>query len=209
MRVLILDDHPLLRRAIKGIIQDAYPTAVFVEASTGRDGLRIVKDEPVMLALLDIILPDQSGLTVLSTIKRLHPQTKCMILTVRDEPWSVRLAMTHGASGYMIKGLPVDELRRAIQTVLTGGCYVPKALAELVRRDSGVSGTSGQWPPLSAREMEVLISLGKGRTVSQIARQFKLSVKTISAYRTRLLEKLCMQTTADLIRYAIDHGFVK
>ena len=208
MRVLILDDHPLLRRAIKGVVHDSIPVAIPIEAATAEEAIRIVKHEAVELAIVDIMLPDHSGLTVLRTIKRLHPQTKCLILTVRDEPWNVRLAMAHGASGYVIKGLPVDDLHKAIQTVLSGGRYMPKVETALSLSDSGRTGASWQWPPLSVREIEVLTSLGKGRTVSQTASQLKLSVKTISTYRTRLLEKLQVRTTADLIRYAVEHGFV-
>ncbi len=209
MRVLILDDHPLLRHAVKGIIHDSFPVAVPIEAATAEDAMRIVNREPVALAVLDIMLPDHSGLTVLRKIKQLNPQTKCLILTVRDEPWNVRLAMAHGASGYVNKGLPVDDIHKAIQTVMSGGRYVPNDVTGLFPSDSGGPATSWQWPPLSVREIEVLTSLGKGRTVSQTAKQLKLSVKTISTYRTRLLEKLHVQTTADLIRYAVDHGFVK
>lgn len=209
MHVLIVDDHPLLRRAIGEVIQGAFTTAVIREVSTGAEALRMMSSEPISLAIVDILLPDQNGLTVLRKIKQLHPQTKCVILTIRDDPWYVRYAMKHGASGYLMKGAAVDELRQAIQTVVKGGCYVSEALASAVDGGSGRPSSVDGWPSLSARELEVLILLAKGRTASQVATQLKLSVKTVSTYRVRLLEKLGLQTTADLIRYALDHSLVQ
>jgi DNA-binding NarL/FixJ family response regulator len=209
MHILILDDHPLLRRAIGQVIQASFPSAVVREASTGEEALHIVHSETIELAILDIVLPDQSGLTVLRRIKQLQPQTKCLMLTIRDEPWYVRLSMRHGASGYLMKGSPVDELRQAIQTVLMGDRYVPEALASVLDGIGPERPLSDERPSLSTRELEVLVLLAKGRTVSQVSKQLKLSVKTVSTYRSRLLEKLGLQTTADLIRYAIDHGLIR
>ena len=205
MLVLIVDDHPLLRQAIRQVIEHHFPSAVVREASTGEEALRIAHTKPVELAVLDIMLPDQSGLTVLKGIKQLRPQIKCLMLTIHDEPQYVRLALSHGASGYLTKDSAPNELRDAIRAVLTGSRYVSKRLDEAgasrTRPDSGLSVL----PLLSARELEVLSLLAKGRTVSQAAKRLKLSVKTVSTYRSRLLEKLQLQTTADLIRYAVDH----
>jgi DNA-binding NarL/FixJ family response regulator len=209
MNVLILDDHPLLRPAIGQVIQGSFPSAVVHEASTGEEALHVVSCEPVGLAILDIMLPGQNGLTVLKRIKQLQPQTKCLMLTIRDDPWYVRLSMRHGASGYLMKGSAVDELRQAIQTVLMGDRYVSEVLAWALDDFGQQQPSIGERPSLSARELEVLVLLAKGRTVSQASKQLKLSVKTVSTYRVRLLEKLGLQTTADLIRYAIDHGLVK
>lgn len=209
MHVLILDDHPLLRRAIGQVIQGSFPSVVVHEASTGEEALQILGSEPIGLAILDIVLPDQSGVTVLRKIKQLRPHTTCLMLTIRDEPWYVRFSMRDGASGYVMKGSAVDELREAIQTVMRGERYVPEVL-RWVLDDVGAQRSSLDTKPvLSAREHEVLVLLAKGRTVSQASKQLQLSVKTVSTYRMRLLEKLGLQTTADLIRYAIDHGFVK
>lgn len=205
MDILVVDDHPLLRRAIGEVIRDVFPTSVIHEASTGEEALHIIGSEPIELAILDVLLPDQNGLTVLRRVKRLRSRVKCVMLTIRDEPWYVHYAMKHGASGYLMKGMPVDDLRQAIQTVAKGGSYVSDALVDA----EGLRSTVDGWPSLSARELEVLVLLAKGRSVSQAATQMKLSVKTVSSYRVRLLGKLGLRTTADLIRYALDHSLVK
>ena len=205
MFVLIVDDHPLLRQAIRQVIEDHFSSPVVREASTGEEALRIARTEPVELAVLDVILPDYSGLTVLKRIKQLRPQIKCLMLTIHDGPQYLRLALRHGASGYLTKESAPEELRDALRTMLAGGRYVTERLAgELTPR--GRDENSGlERELLSARELEVLCLLAKGRTVSQAAKRLKLSVKTVSTYRSRLLEKLQLQTTADLIRYAVDH----
>lgn len=209
MLVLILDDHPLLRRGIGEVIRASFPSAVVREASTGEEGLDIVQSERVGLAILDIMLPDQDGVMILRRIKQLQPQTHCLMLTIRDDPWYVRLAMRHGASGYLVKGAPVEELKQAIQLVMKGDRYVSGELAMVIGDTEQQKPSSSERPSLSAREHEVLVLLAQGRTVSQVAKRLQLSVKTVSTYRTRLLEKLSLETTADLIRYAVDQQLVR
>lgn len=202
---LIVDDHPLLRLAIRQVIEHHFPSAVVREASTGEEASRIVRTEPVELAVLDVMLPDHSGLTVLKRIKQLRPQIKCLMLTIHDEPEYVRLALRHGASGYLTKESAPEELHDAIRTVLTGARYVTKGLKGALDARALPGRALSRKSLLSARELEVLCLMAKGRTVSQAAKRLKLSVKTVSTYRSRLIEKLKLQTTADLIRYAVDH----
>lgn len=209
MVILVVDDHPLLRQAIKHVIEHHFPLAIVREASTGEEAEQIVRTEPVELAVLDIMLPDHSGLTVLKRIKQLRPQIKCLMLTIHDGPQYVQLALSHGASGYLTKEAAPDELRDALRTVLAGGRYVTKTLDGTGASRTRVGTAPPSLPILSAREMEVLCLLAKGRTVSLAATQLKLSVKTVSTYRTRLLEKLGLTTTADLIRYAVERGLAK
>ena len=207
MLTLIVDDHPLLRQAVKHVIEHHFPLAVVREAATGEEAERIVSTEPVELAVLDIMLPDHSGLTVLKRIKQKRPQIKCLMLTIHDEAQYVQLALSHGASGYLTKESAPDELHNAIRKVLTGARYVSKGLDGTEASRTRPGSIRPMLPILSAREIEVLSLLAKGRTVSQAAKRLKLSVKTVSTYRSRLLEKLQLQTTADLIRYAVDHRF--
>jgi DNA-binding NarL/FixJ family response regulator len=209
MFALIVDDHPLLRQAIRQVIEDHFSSPVVREASTGEEALLIVHAEPVELVVLDVILPDYSGLTVLKRIKQLRPQIKCLMLTIHDEPQYLRLALSHGASGYLTKESSPEEFREAIQAVLAGGRYVTERMAGELRPRDRDDAPLSVLELLSARELEVLSLLAKGRTVSQAARRLMLSVKTVSTYRSRLLEKLKLQTTADLIRYAVDHRLVK
>jgi two-component system, NarL family, invasion response regulator UvrY len=210
MHALIVDDHPLLRRAIKEIVVHHFPLSVVWEAATGDEAITVVKTNPVDVAILDIRLPDYSGLMVLQKIKQLRASVKCLVLTIHDEPHYVRLAMAHGASGYLTKEATSTELHEAIVTVLSGRQAVMEQLSDtLSQQQQARHGMVWLHESLSAREMEVLVLLARGRTASQVAAKLRLSVKTVSTYRTRLLDKLGLKTTADLIRYAVDHRLVR
>ncbi|HJT19041.1 MAG TPA: response regulator transcription factor [Nitrospira sp.] len=206
MVILIVDDHPLLRQAIKQVIGEEVPSAAVREAATGASALTILRSQPVDLALLDITLPDHSGLSVLKRIRQLHPRIKCIVLTMHSEVQYLRLALSLGASGYLTKESAPEELRDAIRTVLTDRSYVSQSLEKALESDPQSSVPLLPQCVLSIREIEVLSLLAKGCTVSQAAARLNLSVKTVSTYRARLLEKLNLRTTADLIRYAVDHG---
>lgn len=208
MQILIVDDHPLLRQAVKRVVELHFEALRVREAKTADEAVHIIRLEPVELAILDIALPDDSGLTVLKRIKQLRPQTKCLILTIHSEPQYLKLAMSLGADGYLTKESAPDELREAIHALLAGRRFVTPTLAEALD-DAGSERVLQPDKLLSVRELEVLTSLAKGRTVSQVAAQLKLSVKTVSTYRIRLLEKLQLDTTAQLIRYAVDQRLVK
>jgi DNA-binding NarL/FixJ family response regulator len=209
MIALIVDDHPLLRQAIRQVIEHHFPSIIARESSTAEEAEQIARTERVDLAVLDIVLPDYSGLRLLKQIKRLRPQTVCLMLSIHDDPQYVRLALSYGASGYLTKESAPDELRDAIRMILSGGRYLTQGLEDVVERPTRSRQPRAVQIPLSARELEVLSLLGKGRTVSQVAERLKLSVKTVSTYRARLLEKLGLETTAEIIRYAIDHHLVR
>lgn len=208
MHVLLVDDHPLLRQAIKGVIESHFPSPLVREASTGEEAVRIAREEPVEMAILDIGLPDSSGLMVLKRIKQVRPSLKCLVLTMHDHPQYVRLAMANGASGYLTKGVTSGELYDAMRTILAGGRAMTEPFPEPHDRSSKYGGATWPHESLSVRELEVLSLVARGRTVSQVAKRLKLSVKTVSTYRTRVLEKLNLRTTADLIRYAVEHRLV-
>jgi two-component system, NarL family, invasion response regulator UvrY len=209
MLILLVDDHPLLRFAVRQVIEHHYPSAIVREASNADDAMRIVSAQAVELVILDIELPGASGLTMLKQIKQARPKIRCVVLTVHQDPQYLRLALQHGASGYLTKEAAPEELSEAIRTVYSGGQHVSESL-------SGPIDARGRPLPallpdlnLSSRELEVLALLAKGRTVSQVATRLKLSVKTVSTYRSRLLQKLHLETTADLIRYAVRSQLVK
>ncbi|TKB69065.1 MAG: response regulator transcription factor [Nitrospira sp.] len=209
MRVLIIDDHPLLRRAVRQLIEHHYPSSIVREAANADEAMRIVRAQPVELMILDIALPDQSGLTLLKHIKQIRPETQCVILSIHEDPHYVGLALKQGASGYLTKESAPEELSQAMKVVLAGGRYITEALNGVMDENGRPIADMLPHLHLSPRELEVLSFLAKGRTVSQAATRLKLSVKTVSTYRTRLLEKLRLGTTADLIRYAIDHQLVQ
>ncbi|MFO0699233.1 MAG: response regulator transcription factor [Nitrospira sp.] len=209
MLVLVVDDHPLLRQAIREVIESHFPSSVVREAATGEEAIRIVKTERVEMAILDIVLPDHSGLTVLRRIKQLRPSVTCLVMTMHDEPQYVRLSMAHGASGYLTKGATAAELHDAMRAVLSGRQVVMEPLRETLDYRPERRGVAWPQASISVRELEVLSLFAQGRTAAQIAKRLKLSIKTVSTYRTRLLEKLRLRTTADLIRYAVDHQLVR
>jgi two-component system invasion response regulator UvrY len=209
MLILVIDDHPLLRHAVRQLIEQHYPSSIVREAANADEAMRIVRAQLVELMILDIALPDQSGLTLLKQIKQIRPKTKCLILSIHEDPHYVGLALKHGASGYLTKESAPEELQEAVRVVLAGGRYITEALNGVIDENGRPITEMLPHLHLSSRELEVLSFLAKGRTVSQAATRLKLSVKTVSTYRTRLLEKLRLGTTADLIRYAIDHSLVQ
>ncbi|MBI5317170.1 MAG: response regulator transcription factor [Nitrospirae bacterium] len=205
MLVLLIDDHPLYRQALMQVINDSFPLWKTQEASTGAQALDIVRREPVSLAVLDIMLPDQSGLDLLKRIKQLRPNLPCLMLSMHNEPRYAELSFHFGASGYLTKDTERDELCRSLRTILAGGRHVAASLTDRLETRGAMSRTAPSASLLSARELEVLTHFGQGLTVSQAATRMKLSIKTVSTYRARLLEKLQLKTTAALIRYAVDH----
>jgi two-component system, NarL family, invasion response regulator UvrY len=209
MHILLVDDHPLLRYAVRQVVEHHYPSAVVREASDADDAMRIVSAQAVELVILDIELPGASGLTVLKQIKQARSKIRCVVLTVHQDPQYLRLALQHGASGFLTKEAAPEELSEAIRTVYSGGQYISKDMNGPI--DARGRPLSSMLPnlQLSSRELEVLSLFAKGRTVSQVAARLKLSVKTVSTYRSRLLQKLNMETTADLIRYAVGRQLAK
>lgn len=209
MHTLVVDDHPLMRRAVRQLIEYHYPSSIVREAANADEAMNFARAQPVDLMILDIVLPDRSGLTLLGEMKHDHPTTKCVMLTIHHDVHYLRLALKHGASGYLTKESAPEELQEAVKVVLAGGRYIAEGL-DVVLDEMGRPITDALPDHhLSSRELEVLALLAKGRTVSQAATRLKLSVKTVSTYRTRLLEKLRLGTTADLIRYAVDHRIVR
>ena len=209
MLILLVDDHPLLRFAVRQVVEHHYPSATVREASNADEAIRIVRAQPIEVVVLDIELPDQSGLTLLKQIKQVRSKARCVVLTIHDDPQYLRLALRHGASAYLTKESAPEEFQKAMKMVLTGGQYVSDSLAGTIDAKGQPLTALRPHLQLSSRELEVLALLAKGRTVSQAATRLKLSVKTVSTYRTRLLDKLQLETTADLIRYAVNRQFGK
>ena len=209
IRVLIADDHPLLRSGLKQVLAQEPDVAVLGEAENSQEVLELLAEKKWDVVLLDIAMPGRSGLDVLHEIRNQHPSLPVLILTVHaEEQFAVR-AIKAGASGYLTKSEAPAELVRAIRRVVTGKRYISAALAEALANALG-SGTDR--PPhedLSDREFQVLCKIAAGRTVTEIAGEILLSVKTVSTYRTRVLEKMNMRSNAELTRYAIQNGLVE
>jgi two-component system, NarL family, invasion response regulator UvrY len=206
-RILIVDDHPSVRRGLRDIVLDQTGYLI-LEASSGAEVLDLVRREQISVVLLDISMPGRNGLETLQDLKREHPKLPVIMLTIYPEDQYAIRALKAGADGYLTKDSAPDELVSALAKVLNGGKYVSTALAERlageVRRDSDKLPHE----QLSDREYEVFRHLGSGMTLTEIAEKLSLSIKTVSTYRTRILEKMQMQTNSDIVRYVFHHKLI-
>jgi DNA-binding NarL/FixJ family response regulator len=208
VKILVIDDHEIVRRGVKQILEEVFPHVEVGEADTGQKGIAAVRQEPWDLAIVDISLPDQSGLELLCELHSTAPQLPLMVLSLHpEEQYAVR-AFRAGAKAYLTKQTAPEELARAVKQVLTGRMYVTASLGERMAGGLNKNPTGPVHHTLSEREFEVLVLLAQGQSVKHIAQSLALSIKTVSTYRARLLDKLQLSTTAELIRYALDHHLV-
>ena len=207
-RILLVDDHPIVRQGIKQVLSGAFHPALVGEASTAAEGMSEVKGNEWDVLVLDLSLPGTSGLDLLKDLRRDRPTLPVLVLSMHPPDQFARRAMNAGASGYLTKDSDPNELVKAVAEVIAGRRYLnPMVIEELV---SNLQPERGQRPheALSDREYQVLRMIASGLTVSQVAVRLTLSVKTISTYRARVLEKMNMKTTAELMHYGIQHGLV-
>jgi len=209
MRVLIADDHAVFRRGLKETIGEAFPKVTFGEAKTAQEAVELVRHQDWEIAILDISMPGLSGLDILDDLRRLRPKLPVLFLSMHPEEQYARRALKSGAAGYLTKDSIPDELKDAVRRILTGGRYVSATLAEKLAFDLRKGADTPLHELLSAREFQVLRMIASGKSVKQIADEISLSVKTVSTYRARILEKTGMKTTAELIRYAIQAQLVE
>ncbi len=209
IRLLVADDHAVVRRGLRQIVDESPDLRVTAEADTGDEAIEKVRLGACDALILDLNMPGPGGLAVLQTVKTLNPQMPVLILSVHaEEQYAARL-LRAGAAGYLQKDSAPEELLRAIRRICSGQRYFkPGQAEELILPTRG----SPDQPPhasLSNREFEVLRRIASGRTVSQAATDLGLSVKTVSTYRTRLLDKMRMKTNSQLTHYAIKNGLVE
>ena len=209
IRVILCDDHALIRRGIRDTLSDAADIEVVGEAGDYGELRALLRDKTADVLVLDINLPGRSGLDLLEDIHALRPNLPVLILTIYSEQQYALRALKSGAAGYLTKETAPERLAEAVHKVVGGGRYVTPTLAErlasMVR--SGFEGAPHD--QLSEREFRVFRLLAAGKTVSQIAGTLHLSVKTISTYRARTLEKLGLATNAELTQYAVRNGLVE
>ena len=209
IRVLIAHDHAIFRRGVKNILAETLEGATFAEARTAQEALDFARKHGWELILLDINMPGGSGLDPVSELKRLCPQAAILVLGTHPEEQFARRSLKSGAAGFLTKESVPEELTKAARRVLAGGLYLSAALAEALAGDLS-SGT--ERPPheiLSDREFQVMRMLASGKTLTEIAKDLSLSVKTVSTYRSRLLSKTGLKNNSELIRYAFQHQVVK
>jgi two-component system invasion response regulator UvrY len=208
IRILVADDHAVVRNGLKQIVSDTHDMVIAAEASNGQEALNKALKDDYDIVLLDITMPDRSGLDILKEIKSKKPELPVLILSMHpEEQYAVR-ALKAGATGYLTKESAPDELIRAMRRVSEGGKYVTLSLAEKL---ASVLETDAEKPlhqVLSDREYQILCMIASGKRVKQIADELLLSVKTISTYRSRVLQKMKMNSNIELIRYAIQNRLV-
>lgn len=209
MKILIADDHAVVRQGLKQILADEFKKADFGEAGTGQDALNRVWKDKWDVVILDITMPGRSGLEVLKEIKKSRPKLPVLVLSMHPEDQFAVRVLKAGASGYMTKESAPEELVGAIKKVLGGGRHVSAALAEIMAAYLTINTKKPPHELLSNREYQVMRLISSGKTVSQIGREISLSVRTVSTYRTRILEKMGMKSNAELTHYAFQNQLVK
>ena len=208
IRILLVDDHEVVRRGLRQWLTESYPDAEFGEAGTVPAAREAMTRGPWQLMLLDISLPGGSGLELLAQARELCPKMAVLVLSVYpEEEFAVR-AFKLGAAGYLTKAGLSDEMLPAVRRVLAGGKYVSAALAEHMAATLGNPRAEAPHEALSPRELEVLRLVAVGRTIKEIAANLLLSEKTIATYRTRVSDKLGVSTNVELARYALQNGLV-
>jgi two-component system, NarL family, invasion response regulator UvrY len=208
IRVCVIDDHAVVREGLKRIIAENPGMAVTAEAADGMEAMRVIQSEPCDVVLLDITMPNRNGLDVLKQIRTDSPRLPVLILSMHAEDQYAVRVLRAGAAGYLTKESAPAKLVQAIRKVVRGGKYVSTSLAEKLVFDLNADSTKAPHEILSDREYQVLCMIASGKTVTMIAVELGLSVKTISTYRVRILEKLNMKNNAELTRYAIKEGLV-
>ena len=208
IKILIADDHAILRRGLRGFLEHELEAAYYGEADGPQQVLLQVQREHWDLLILDISMPGRSGLDVLGDVKKERPKLPVLFLSVHPEDQFGKRSLRAGASGFVRKECPLEELIKAIRKVLAGGTYVSPALAEKLALNSVKHTEEPPHERLSDREFEVLRMIASGRTISQIAEDLHLSVSTVSTHRAHILEKTAMTTNAELVRYAVENHLV-
>ncbi|NMF96487.1 response regulator transcription factor [Aromatoleum toluolicum] len=209
LRVLLADDHAIIRDGLKQILADTEDLAVCGEAANGNEALQLVREQEWDVIVLDISMPGRSGLDLIRLIRDEKPKLPILILSMHhEEQYAVR-ALHAGASGYLTKESDADLLVQAIRRVARGGVYVSDTVAQLIAR--GLMPAASELPhtTLSDREYQIFHRLVLGQGLTDIANELSLSVKTISTHKTRILQKMAMTNTSELIRYAVAHHLVK
>ena len=207
--VLIADDHAVVRAGLRQFLEESGRVADIAEAGSGQQAMDLLRTKRFDLLILDINMPGRGGLDILKNVRASFPDTRVLIVSGFPEQQYAVNVLKAGASGYLSKESAPEELLKAVQLVLSGRRYVSSALAEQLVANLDVDSEQPVHTGLSEREFQIFCKLAGGRAVSEIARELCLSVKTVSTYRSRVLEKMNLKSNADITRYALQNGLIQ
>lgn len=208
IRVAIVDDHAVVRAGLKHLLSDELDINVVALGATGREAVEIALQGAVDVILLDISLPDQSGVDTLAAIKARAPGLAVLMVSGFPEHHYATTLIRQGAAGYLAKDCDPADIAEAIRTVAGGRRYISRAVAQELADGLLAGDSAASHEQLSEREFQVFLHLAKGHTVAQIAQIICLSAKTISTYRARIMEKMCLESNSDLTYYALKNGLI-
>jgi two-component system, NarL family, invasion response regulator UvrY len=208
-RVLIADDHAMVRAGLRRWLEQDAAIDTIGEAVSGSETLERLRDSAWDVVVLDINMPDRSGIDILAHIRTGYPKTRVLVISAFSEKQYAIYALRAGAAGYLAKDQAPEDFMRAIRTVLAGRRFVSTTLAEMLVGALDEPADQPLHSTLSQREFQILCKLAVGRSVSEIARELCISVKTVSTYRARILEKMNFSTNADLTAYALRNGLMQ
>ena len=203
-RILIVDDHAVVRRGLREILADERNVEV-AEAADPREAFELIMEQAWSLVVLDIDLPGRGGLELLKDVRRERPRLPVLILSVYPEDQFALRTLKAGASGFLSKDSATEDLVKAVRKILRGGKYFSERVVEMLLSNPNAPATAHPHDLLSAREFQILCLFGRGKTAKEIAVELSLSPPTVSTYRARILEKMQLRTTAELMRYAIEN----
>jgi len=209
IRILIVDGHAAARAVIGLLLAREDDLELVGEAGSGREAVFEARALKPDVILIDVVMPDQTGLEVLPSLVREHSETKVLLLSMQDDPGSVREAFAAGASGYVLKEAADAEVVAAVREIARGGRYVNPELGARLMASEAAAERDAEEDPLSEREHEVLRLLALGHTNQEIAQQLYLSVRTAETHRAHIMQKLRLTSRAELVRYALDHGLLE
>lgn len=209
IRVAIVDDHAIVRTGLRQFFSEQVDLRVCGEASNGHEALELVRQGEVDVLLMDLSMPDQSGVDALAAIKARAPELPVLILSGFPEEHYATTLLKQGAAGYLSKECDPEEIVKAIRTVFRGRKYITATVAERLAETLGGDADKLPHELLSERELQVFLRLAKGETVGHIADGMSLSVKTVSTYRTRVMEKMALASNSELTYYALKNGLIQ
>ncbi len=208
IQIIIADDHAVVRKGLKQILLDEMLDAQISEAASAEQLLEIMRQQKFDLVISDISMPGRSGIDLLKQLHIDYPLLPVLILSMHSEAQYALRALKAGAAGYLTKDTASEELVKAVRQILNGRKYISSSLAELLAENIGGNATETSHDILSDREFEVMKLIATGKSISEIAEMLSISINTVSTYRSRVLEKMKLQTNADLTLYAVEHKLI-